>query len=113
MASFIISNTIFNRERSLMQNNIDSVGLCYVGVPIAVKFGTFLSAIGFDIAEDKLAQYRNDKHNDPIEGVSSVDLMSVKPLQLSGDAANFAIVNINSILNRAELAMRAITLWRL
>ncbi len=74
------------------QKNIGVVGLGYVGLPLAVEFGKLFPTIGFDISEDKLAQYRN--HIDPTGEVSSAELKAANLVQFSSDPASLAIADI-------------------
>ena len=50
------------------------VGLGYVGLPLAVAFGKKLRTIGYDLAVEKIAAYRN--FIDPTGEVSGDDLGS-------------------------------------
>ena len=45
---------LINREA-----NLAVVGLGYVGLPIAVAFAEKVNTIGFDINEEKIADYQN------------------------------------------------------
>ena len=48
------------------------VGLGYVGLPLAVGFGTKLRTLGFDLSAEKIANYR--KFHDPTGEVSDAEL---------------------------------------
>jgi UDP-N-acetyl-D-galactosamine dehydrogenase len=64
------------------------VGLGYVGLPLAVEFGRKYRTIGFDLSEEKIANYRN--HCDPTGEVSSESLKAAVHLRVGSDAAALA-----------------------
>ncbi|MGH1373996.1 MAG: nucleotide sugar dehydrogenase [Cellvibrionaceae bacterium] len=61
------------------------VGLGYVGLPLAVAFGTKTKTIGLDLNEEKLSAYRGG--NDPSGEVSTEQLKGASLLQFSSDSA--------------------------
>ena len=62
------------------------VGLGYVGLPLAVEFGKKHETIGFDLSEQKIANYR--KFFDPTGEVSSEDLKAAKRLSFTTEASD-------------------------
>jgi UDP-N-acetyl-D-glucosamine/UDP-N-acetyl-D-galactosamine dehydrogenase len=80
------------REMFVKQFTIGIVGLGYVGLPLAVEFGKVLSTIGYDIAEDKLAHYR--QHIDPTGEVSKEDLAAAKHLSFTCEAAQLSAADV-------------------
>jgi UDP-N-acetyl-D-galactosamine dehydrogenase len=64
------------------------IGLGYVGLPLAVEFGKKYRTIGFDLAADKVANYR--RHVDPTGEVSSADLRAATQLSVGTDPAALA-----------------------
>lgn len=68
------------------------VGLGYVGLPLAVAFGSKRRTIGFDLNEAKLAQYRNGV--DPTGEVGAEKLATAKQLEFTSDAARLAEASI-------------------
>jgi len=64
------------------------VGLGYVGLPLAVEFGKKIETIGFDLAKDKIDNYR--KFCDPTGEVSSDELRAANKLTVTTDAALLA-----------------------
>jgi UDP-N-acetyl-D-galactosamine dehydrogenase len=69
-------------------STIAVVGLGYVGLPLAVAFGKTQRTIGFDLSEEKVAQYR--QHLDPSGEVASDDLRAAHHLECSADPACLA-----------------------
>jgi len=64
------------------------VGLGYVGLPLAVEFGKKFETLGFDLSQDKIANYKN--HCDPTGEVSTADLKAATRLSVSTDPASIA-----------------------
>ncbi|MHB8473022.1 MAG: nucleotide sugar dehydrogenase [Gammaproteobacteria bacterium] len=64
------------------------VGLGYVGLPLAVEFGKKIETIGFDLAKDKIDNYR--KFCDPTGEVSSDELRAANKLTVTTDPALLA-----------------------
>lgn len=62
------------------------VGLGYVGLPLAVAFGTRCPTIGFDINAEKIDNYRHCY--DPTGEVSGEELQAARYLRLTADAAD-------------------------
>lgn len=73
------------------------VGLGYVGLPLAVEFGKKFATVGYDLAEAKIAAYR--EHRDPTGEVSTKDLIAATKLGVTTDprrlfGADFVIVAV-------------------
>ncbi len=68
------------------------VGLGYVGLPLAVAFGHITKTIGFDLNEEKLANYRNGI--DPSGEVEPDRLTGAKQLKYTNDAAELAAADV-------------------
>ncbi|MFT4873916.1 nucleotide sugar dehydrogenase [Congregibacter sp.] len=66
-----------------MTETVAIVGLGYVGLPLAVAFGSRMPTVGFDINEAKLKNY-NDGH-DPSGEVSSAQLEAADQLSFTSD----------------------------
>ena len=64
------------------------IGLGYVGLPLAVEFGKKFRTIGFDLAVDKVAAYKN--FIDPTGELASDDLRAATQLSYSTDPAVLA-----------------------
>tara|TARA_R110002110_G_scaffold91264_2_gene237402 strand:- start:5225 stop:6538 length:1314 start_codon:yes stop_codon:yes gene_type:complete len=77
-----------------MENNetIAIVGLGYVGLPLAVAFGSRRRTIGFDLNEKKLAHYRAG--NDPSGEVEPAKLAGASQLEYTSDPAGLAEASI-------------------
>tara|TARA_R110001599_G_scaffold353742_2_gene596071 strand:- start:52439 stop:53752 length:1314 start_codon:yes stop_codon:yes gene_type:complete len=69
-------------------STIAIVGLGYVGLPLAVAFGSKRRTIGFDLNEQKLAQYRSGR--DPSGEVSPAQLAGAALLEYTSEAADIA-----------------------
>jgi UDP-N-acetyl-D-galactosamine dehydrogenase len=81
------------------------VGLGYVGLPLAVEFGKKSRTIGFDLSQEKIAQYRAGV--DPTGEVASADLQAAIHLEVSSDAsllgeADFIIVAVPTPVDDAH-----------
>jgi UDP-N-acetyl-D-galactosamine dehydrogenase len=61
------------------------VGLGYVGLPLAVEFGKKYRTIGFDLSEEKIANYR--KFRDPMGEIGADDFRAAARLTVSTDPA--------------------------
>jgi UDP-N-acetyl-D-galactosamine dehydrogenase len=61
------------------------VGLGYVGLPLAVAFGTQRRTIGLDLNEEKLTHYRAG--HDPSGEVEQAQLSQAALLEFTSDAA--------------------------
>lgn len=68
------------------------VGLGYVGLPLAVAFGSKRQTIGFDLNEQKLAHYRAGR--DPSGEVSPAQLAKASLLEYTSDAGRLADAGI-------------------
>jgi len=64
------------------------VGLGYVGLPLAVAFGKLMPTVGFDLAEQKVAQCR--QHMDASGTVSVADMRAAQHLTYTTQAADLA-----------------------
>jgi UDP-N-acetyl-D-galactosamine dehydrogenase len=81
------------------------IGLGYVGLPLAVEFGKRYRTIGFDLAADKIAAYR--ERRDPTGEVSGADLAAAERLEVTSDpaalaAADFVIVAVPTPIDDAH-----------
>jgi UDP-N-acetyl-D-galactosamine dehydrogenase len=81
------------------------VGLGYVGLPLAVEFGTKYRTIGFDLSSEKIACYK--KHYDPTGEVSTEDLKAATLLEVSTDPttlkqADFVVVAVPTPVDDAH-----------
>lgn len=63
------------------ESTIAVVGLGYVGLPLTVEYGSKFEAIGYDLTEARIANYRN--HIDPTGEVNIEVLKAVTSLPLS------------------------------
>lgn len=75
-----------------MNEIVGIVGLGYVGLPLAVAFGSNIRTIGFDLNEQKLAQYRQGI--DPTGEVGGDKLKSASQLEFTSDPALLAEASI-------------------
>ena len=69
-------------------NVVAVVGLGYVGLPLAVEFGKKIRTIGYDLSEEKVANYR--RHVDPTGEVSAEDLRAATKLTVTSNPADLA-----------------------
>src|SRR5882672_4434837 len=69
-------------------NVVAVVGLGYVGLPLAVEFGKKIRTIGYDLSEEKVANYR--RHVDPTGEVSTEDLRAAGKLTVTSNPAELA-----------------------
>lgn len=74
------------------QETIAIVGLGYVGLPLAVAFGTRRRTIGFDLNKKKLVQYRAGL--DPTGEVGAEKLATAKYLEFTSDPTQLAQASI-------------------
>lgn len=82
------------------------VGLGYVGLPLAVEFGKKYKTIGYDLAEAKIASYKNCC--DPTGEISSEDLRAAVHLEVTTDprclaCADFLIVAVPTPVDAAHI----------
>jgi UDP-N-acetyl-D-glucosamine/UDP-N-acetyl-D-galactosamine dehydrogenase len=73
-------------------DTIAIVGLGYVGLPLAVAFGSKRKTIGFDLNEKKLAEYRSGR--DPSGELSPPQLAGAALLEYTSDAGRLAEAGI-------------------
>lgn len=84
------------------KTKLSLVGLGYVGMPIAVEFAKHVGVIGFDINEEKIAQYKAGK--DPTDEVGDKAVAASKvefthdPIRL--EEARFHIVAVPTPVNQ-------------
>lgn len=64
------------------------IGLGYVGLPLAIAFGKQRNTIGFDLAQGKIASYREGI--DPTGEVASDEFRAASQLRVTADAAELA-----------------------
>ena len=64
------------------------VGLGYVGLPLAVHFGTRYPTIGYDVSEPKVAAYREGY--DPTGEVSREAFRASRRLEFTSDPTSLA-----------------------
>ena len=64
-------------------STIAIVGLGYVGLPLAVAFGSRRATIGFDLNETKLSHYREGR--DPSGEVAPEQLAAAQHLEFTSD----------------------------
>src|SRR5215510_2781917 len=64
------------------------VGLGYVGLPVAVAFGSHFRTIGYDISQAKIDAYR--KGADPAGEVSADEFQASTRLEFCSDPASLA-----------------------
>ncbi|WP_232059262.1 nucleotide sugar dehydrogenase [Kineobactrum salinum] len=75
-----------------MNETVGIVGLGYVGLPLAVAFGSRRRTIGFDLNEQKLNHYREG--HDPSGEVSREQLAAASQLEFTTDPAQLAEASI-------------------
>ena len=68
------------------------VGLGYVGLPLAVEFGTKFKTIGYDLSEQKIAHYRS--YCDPTGEVSTANLKAATQLTVTTDSSAICAADI-------------------
>ena len=90
---------LINREA-----NLAVVGLGYVGLPIAVAFAEKVNTMGFDINEEKIADYQNGI--DPTQEVGDEKIKNTKLRFTTTEAdlqqASFIIVAVPTPVNGDE-----------
>jgi UDP-N-acetyl-D-galactosamine dehydrogenase len=74
------------------QSTVGIVGLGYVGLPLAVAFGTRMPTIGFDLNESKLAAYAAG--HDPSGEVSAEQLGAARLLEFTSEARKLADADV-------------------
>ncbi|MFN6995088.1 MAG: nucleotide sugar dehydrogenase [Aquincola tertiaricarbonis] len=75
-----------------LPSTIAVIGLGYVGLPLAVKFGERQRTIGLDLSQEKVAAYR--QHVDPTGEVSGDDLRAAVHLHCTTDPAAIAEADV-------------------
>ena len=73
-------------------STIAVIGLGYVGLPLAVKFGERQRTIGLDLSREKVEAYR--RHVDPTGEVSGDDLRAAVHLHCTTDPAAIAEADV-------------------
>jgi UDP-N-acetyl-D-glucosamine/UDP-N-acetyl-D-galactosamine dehydrogenase len=66
-----------------VNTNIAIVGLGYVGLPLSVALGSRFKTIGYDVDEQRLAQYQAG--SDPFGSVSNDELLAASQLEFTAD----------------------------
>jgi UDP-N-acetyl-D-galactosamine dehydrogenase len=90
----------------MTQAVIAVVGLGYVGLPLAVEFGKQFDTFGYDLAADKVANYRC--HCDPTGEVSTADFLAATRLNVGTDPgvirqADIVIVAVPTPVDAAHI----------
>lgn len=90
---------------NLLDPVIAVIGLGYVGLPLAVEFGKKFKTIGYDLAEGKVAAYR--EFRDPTGELASDDLRAAVGLECTTDpsridCADFIVVAVPTPVDRAH-----------
>lgn len=88
-----------------MNDIIGIVGLGYVGLPLAVAFGRDLETVGFDLSEEKIANYR--RCFDPTGEVTSDELKAAERLTFTADPsqlsrAHFIVIAVPTPIDDAH-----------
>jgi UDP-N-acetyl-D-galactosamine dehydrogenase len=81
------SNNKENRER-LAGAKIGVVGLGYVGLPLATRFGALFDTIGYDVSTAKISSYR--QRNDPTGEVAEEQFRAAQKLKFTADPSELA-----------------------
>jgi len=84
---------------------IGVIGLGYVGLPLAIEFGKKYPTVGFDLSEQKIAQYL--ACNDPTGEVSAQEFKASTKLECTCDAkqlakADFVVVAVPTPVDDAH-----------
>lgn len=86
------------------QRNVSVVGLGYVGLPVAVAFGSEAKTIGFDINPTRIAELQ--RNHDRTDEVTSVDLSAADILYTASidhlKQADFHIIAVPTPINDAN-----------
>ncbi len=87
-------------------SSVAVVGLGYVGLPLAVAFGEKIQCIGFDIAEEKIDNFR--RHFDPTGEVTEKEFEKAVNLSFTTDPdelkkAEMVIVAVPTPINKSHL----------
>src|SRR5690606_39016021 len=89
------TNTIKNagsKMHKLEDIKLAVIGLCYVGLPLAVEFGKKRSVIGFDINQSRINALR-EGHDSTLE-VEDDELRAAPHLSFTADAADLEAANV-------------------
>jgi UDP-N-acetyl-D-galactosamine dehydrogenase len=103
----IATTLMLDRKLVIKKENVVAVvGLGYVGLPLAVEFGKKYRTIGYDLAEDKIASYKN--YCDPTGEVCVEDLRASTYLEYTTDpsrlsSADFVIVAVPTPVDEAHI----------
>ncbi|WP_028576486.1 NAD(P)-binding domain-containing protein [Desulfomicrobium escambiense] len=86
-----------------MKETIAVIGLGYVGLPLAIEFGKKFKTIGFDLSEQKVANYT--KHIDTMGEVDAAGFAAAVHFEPTTDAsrlkdADFVIVAVPTPIGR-------------
>ena len=81
------------------------VGLGYVGLPLAVAFGTKFPTLGFDLSAEKVESYK--RHSDPTGEIPGDELRKARHLEFSTDpsllgTADYIIVAVPTPVDQAH-----------
>ena len=76
---------------SIKNAQIAVLGLGYVGLPLAVEFGTKYPTVGFDISETRVAEL--SAHKDVTHEIDEADFCRAKSLQFTCELADIAHCN--------------------
>jgi len=77
--------------QSLEQTNIAIIGLGYVGLPLAVEFGTKYPTIGFDVNAERIAEL--NEHTDKTLEIDPADFCRAKQLTFTVDKSALSACN--------------------
>ena len=82
--------------------NISIIGMGYVGLPLACKFGSHYPTIGFDINNIRINQLK--KHEDKTKEVSNSEIKNSKKLSFTSDEyllkdSNIYIITVPTPIN--------------
>jgi len=85
--------------------NISIIGMGYVGLPLACKFGNHYSTIGFDIDHVRISQLK--KYKDKTKEVSSSEIKNSKKLSFTSDDyllkdSNIYIITVPTPINNKK-----------
>ena len=85
--------------------NISIIGMGYVGLPLACKFGNHYSTIGFDIDDVRISQLK--KYKDKTKEVSSSEIKNSKKLSFTSDDyslkdSNIYIITVPTPINNKK-----------
>jgi UDP-N-acetyl-D-glucosamine/UDP-N-acetyl-D-galactosamine dehydrogenase len=93
-------------KKPILENKtIAVVGLGYVGLPLAVEFGKQMATIGYDLKQEKLANYR--KFHDPTGSMTEAELRTASNIKYTSEPgdlspADFIIVAVPTPVDDAH-----------